>query len=202
MKSSPDLINFDVFQIPISAIAPFRDGRSTGDKIGSPFTDPLRAGQATNPPHQSHFRGGMFDQPLKPEPRERYPMGGAKLSGSPGRGRGPSPQSRGGGSMGRSSVTSQLGGMGKKVVSMSVKHVCSVCNKEFQTQSGLWKHSSVHTGKFSYNCNVCGKGFNEKHMYEGHMNMHEGVGFTCMRCKKTFGLKSQLLAHQKKCSAW
>ena len=55
---------------------------------------------------------------------------------------------------GKSRVTSQLGGMGKKVVSMSVKHVCSVCSKEFQTQSGLWKHSSVHTGKFSYNCSV------------------------------------------------
>ena len=105
------------------------------------------------------------------------------------------------GRVGKSRVTSQLGGMGKKVVSMSVKHVCSVCGKEFQSQSGLWKHSSVHTGKFSYVCSECGKGFNEKYLYKSHMNMHQGIAYMCTLCKKTFGLKTQLLAHQRKCAA-
>ena len=150
---------------------------------------------------QGQYGSGMFEQPVKVEPRRQLPCGGAKMFGSPGRGRSSGSPVKVGGSMGLSSVTSQLRGMGKKVVSTSVKHVCSVCSKEFQTQSGLWKHSSAHTGKFSYTCSTCGKGFNEKYQYEGHINMHEGIGFTCMRCKKTFGLKTQLLAHQRKCSA-
>ena len=166
----------NIFQIPISAIPPFRDGRSAADY--------------------------SIDPSIKTEPTMSYFAGSGRGFGSPtGKIRGMGTEPRRSISGGKSRVTSQLGGMGKKVVSMSVKHVCSVCSKEFQTQSGLWKHSSVHTGKFSYNCSVCGKGFNEKHMYEGHMNMHEGIGFTCMRCKKTFGLKTQLLAHQKKCTA-
>ena len=166
----------NIFQIPISAIPPFRDGRSAADY--------------------------SIDPSIKTEPTMNYFAGSGRGFGSPTckiRSMGTEPRRSISG--GKSRVTSQLGGMGKKVVSMSVKHVCSVCSKAFQTQSGLWKHSSVHTGKFSYNCSVCGKGFNEKHMYEGHMNMHEGIGFTCMRCKKTFGLKTQLLAHQKKCTA-
>ena len=90
-----------------------------------------------------------------------------------------------------------VGGIGKKVI--SVMHMCSVCGKEFQTQSGLWKHASQHTGKFSYNCDLCEKGFNDRDRFEAHKNHHLGAGFACMKCSKTFFSQASMAAHMKKC---
>ena len=77
--------------------------------------------------------------------------------------------------------------------------VCELCKKTFQTRGGLWKHKSVHTAKFSYRCSCCNKGFNEKQVYDGHINKHEGVGFACMKCNKTFHSHKTLRSRQKKC---
>ncbi len=79
------------------------------------------------------------------------------------------------------------------------KHQCNYCGKCFHSASGLWKHKSVHTGRYSLNCSICGRGFNEKHYYEEHMNEHQGVGFCCMKCKRTFFSQSKLKDHQRKC---
>ena len=90
------------------------------------------------------------------------------------------------------------GKIGKKI--FSVRHVCQVCSKEFRTQSGLWKHASQHTGKFSFTCEECGKGFNDRDRFDAHKNRHIGAGFACIQCKKTFYSRSQLKSHMKECS--
>ena len=92
------------------------------------------------------------------------------------------------------------GNIGKKVY--SIKHACQVCGKEFQTQSGLWKHASQHTGKFSFTCAECGKGFNDRDRYVAHKNHHSGAGFACMQCKKTFFSQSQMKNHMKQCPSF
>ena len=45
---------------------------------------------------------------------------------------------------------------------------CTVCTKTFTTEEGRNKHMSVHTGIYRFNCNQCGKGFNDKIQYNKH----------------------------------
>ena len=93
--------------------------------------------------------------------------------------------------------TKSCGNIGKKVY--TVRHVCQMCNREFQTQSGLWKHASQHTGKFSFTCEHCGKGFNDRDRFDAHKNHHMGAGFACLQCKKTFFSQSKMRNHMKQC---
>ena len=172
-----------LFQIPISAIPPFVKGEPIVGPAIHGETIPLHHFELPGP--QRPFGRGFGSSPAYPRPRSGPNFGSPRQSTSR------SPR-------GKSSVISS--GLGKKVVTTITKHLCSVCEKEFQTQSGLWKHMSSHTGKYSYTCPTCGKGFNEKHIFESHINMHEGIGFMCMRCKKTFYQKALLVSHQKKCN--
>ena len=52
-----------------------------------------------------------------------------------------------------------------------------------------------HTGQYRYQCNECGKGFNEKTHFEYHMRGHDGITFRCKQCSKCFTLKTSLQKH-------
>ncbi len=80
-------------------------------------------------------------------------------------------------------------------------HVCNDCGKTFGSYMGLKFHSSKHTGLFRFNCPQCNKGFNRIEQFQSHMNMHDGQGFVCLRCKKVFLHKTKLMQHTRTCDA-
>ena len=86
-----------------------------------------------------------------------------------------------------------------KLVHQGSCYVCKDCGKTFGSYMGLKFHSSKHTGKFRFNCPHCTKGFNRVEQFQSHMNMHEGQGFVCLRCKKVFLHKAKLVQHSKTC---
>ena len=57
--------------------------------------------------------------------------------------------------------------------SNSKNHQCVECGKGFSTERNLRLHSQYHTGKFSYYCGQCRKGFHNKSHY----------GKTCVNMK-------------------
>ena len=63
---------------------------------------------------------------------------------------------------------------------------CNECNKTFNTKAGFDRHRQHHTGKYSYFCSICRKGYNNGYNYKLHVRGHEGRGFPCEFCGKVF----------------
>merc|ERR1711874_19898 len=65
-------------------------------------------------------------------------------------------------------------------------HQCPYCTKLFHTKAYLKIHNkAVHMpdNMKDFVCEECGKGFNNKDNYEGHLNMHAGLKpFRCRYC--------------------
>ena len=54
----------------------------------------------------------------------------------------------------------------------------------------------MHSGQFSYYCEQCKKGYNEKSNYEAHVaTKHKGISFPCNRSDKRFKSESSLKKH-------
>ena len=75
------------------------------------------------------------------------------------------------------------------------KYHCPQCDKTFGGKTGLRLHYQIHTGVFSYWCEMCRKGFSVKGNYTAHMAKHEGKTFPCSYCEKGFGTKHSLQKH-------
>lgn len=76
--------------------------------------------------------------------------------------------------------------------------LCGLCDKSFISVSGLIKHKNrVHSLKrLPHVCNLCGKGYNYKEAYEGHMNMHNNIrAYKCPNCLKGWYYKTNLRDH-------
>ena len=85
---------------------------------------------------------------------------------------------------------------------LKINFECKFCKKSFNVERYLDRHMKrVHTAneERKYKCDQCGKGFNCKETYVGHMNMHLGLKpFKCEYCGAAYQNKSNLLAHLKK----
>lgn len=76
--------------------------------------------------------------------------------------------------------------------------LCEFCDKSFISVSGLIKHKNrVHSLKrLPHVCTLCGKGYNYKEAYEGHMNMHNNTrAYKCPNCFKGWYYKTNLRDH-------
>ncbi|KAG7439654.1 uncharacterized protein BT62DRAFT_876340, partial [Guyanagaster necrorhizus] len=54
------------------------------------------------------------------------------------------------------------------------KHVCTECNKGFDSPSSLRTHTNIHTGAIPFTCPFpgCGRGFNVKSNMRRHYRNH------------------------------
>ncbi len=88
--------------------------------------------------------------------------------------------------------------VGSRVGNKKACHVypCPKCPKTYKSNVGLAYHMQQHTGKFSYWCDACEKGFAVKTNYNHHMAKHQGMTFPCNLCNKRFKSKVGLQYHQ------
>ena len=66
------------------------------------------------------------------------------------------------------------------------KYACIQCEKRYTEKRNLNRHMQLHTGKFSYYCDICGKGFNAGDHYKDHVRAHQGLRYHCEYCSKPF----------------
>ena len=74
------------------------------------------------------------------------------------------------------------------------KYLCTKCNRLFST-SGIRYHMELHTGKFSFYCEICRKGFNSGSYFKAHMRARQGLKHHCEYCSKPFMDKQKLKYH-------
>ena len=81
------------------------------------------------------------------------------------------------------------------------KFVCTHCGKQFETISGLTRHSrKIHTQTTKYKCEFCKKLFNEKSHFQGHVSSHiNHKAYTCSSCSLAFQYRPNLQRHMKTC---
>jgi uncharacterized Zn-finger protein len=75
--------------------------------------------------------------------------------------------------------------------------VCQFCNASFASNNGLRGHiNKMHFHYTPFKCELCGKGFNFKRHFEGHMNTHNNLKvFKCGECSCKFTYKASLWRH-------
>ena len=76
---------------------------------------------------------------------------------------------------------------------------CQYCGALFMTRSGLNKHERKHTNSQPLQCDTCGKTFNKKGHFLGHLRNHSGEKMACHTCQRTFVYKAGLKRHLKVC---
>jgi len=77
---------------------------------------------------------------------------------------------------------------------------CSVCCKQFRSNSHLIRHQQVHTGERPYQCAVCDKRFSEPSSVKRHMYIHTNEApHACPTCGHRYSspcyLREHMLSH-------
>ncbi|KAH9363359.1 hypothetical protein HPB48_006465 [Haemaphysalis longicornis] len=63
-------------------------------------------------------------------------------------------------------------------------------------------HETLHSGKMSYQCSICGKSFIFRYQLVKHERRHSGERpYTCGTCQKSFMEKKNLVCHERVHSA-
>ena len=79
------------------------------------------------------------------------------------------------------------------------KYCCPFCHRQYTAKRNVLAHvNEKHKGQFPYICEVCGKGFRNRRIRDGHMASHGAPKqFECSICGQRYAHKSSLIAHQK-----
>lgn len=82
------------------------------------------------------------------------------------------------------------------------RHICTVCNKAFNTLYCLKIHKRQHTGETPHSCSVCEKGFADPKVLKQHIKIHTNEkAHLCSICGKGFRrmhhLKTHMITHSK-----
>ena len=75
------------------------------------------------------------------------------------------------------------------------KYSCSQCDKQYIRKDGLDRHMEIHTGQFTFYCQICRKGFSFSNHYEAHIRGHQGLKYHCDYCSKPFKDKQKYRYH-------
>lgn len=75
---------------------------------------------------------------------------------------------------------------------------CPLCTKTTPIRKSIYSHiKRVHLREYLYNCQYCGKGFDDKTCFAEHEAMHKnGKKFSCIVCGKEYPFSKYLLQHQ------
>ncbi|KFM63774.1 Zinc finger and BTB domain-containing protein 46, partial [Stegodyphus mimosarum] len=64
---------------------------------------------------------------------------------------------------------------------------CLYCSYVTYSNAGLQKHLVKHTGARPFVCEICNKGFTQKHNLKLHMLVHSGLKpYVCEICNKSY----------------
>ena len=75
-------------------------------------------------------------------------------------------------------------------------HKCALCDKEFQTKSGLHAHFYNIHGHKGIKCNVCQQSFLYPSQLTSHKkSVHENKNHKCKSCENTFSYSGVLKRH-------
>jgi hypothetical protein len=78
---------------------------------------------------------------------------------------------------------------------------CPVCDKHFQRNSHLKRHLLIHTKEKPFQCDICGRSFNQSSSMKSHkQSVHSNdKPFICteQNCTKSFSNIANLRVHQK-----
>ena len=82
----------------------------------------------------------------------------------------------------------------------SGRYVCPYCGKRLKCGANLQLHINTHLGVYRLHCEICSKGFQQKHHLLAHMaSTHDVEEFksTCPICNRKFSRGDNMKLHVK-----
>lgn len=78
-----------------------------------------------------------------------------------------------------------------------VSFICTHCDKQFSSKTGLQLHTSIHTQEKPFICEYCGKCFRNRQSLKNHLYTHDQGEkmFECPDCGKKFGTRGGYESH-------
>jgi len=89
-----------------------------------------------------------------------------------------------------------------KIEHSGIKIECPSCDKTFNSRMAMNRHfMNLHVAdsEKKWQCQICGKGFQDSKLFETHQNIHKNIKpFSCPHCNSSFTDKSNLYQHIRK----